>query len=378
VAKEKKKFGLIAVLLLFIVYFFAAARPVPIETILTPRWLTSLESDYPVFIGENSPGPAVQEAPASADSAYSGQPAPFILGNRFGYVDSRGLFSLNRIKTGYVSLAETYWSEYEAEPEVLEIHNPFSGETIKIEKGRGYPLFLDNRSFLIGDEQTALSALDNSGAVLWTYDFAAPLTCIDAAGGIILTGSLDGVVEIISGNGKRIFSFEPGGSRLSVILGCTVSRDGSRRGILSGIDDQRFLLLERFGGPENSEYKVVYHEFLEDGFRRAVFISFVDQDSRIVFEREGGVGMYKINDHGGLKIPLDGNITALDNSGGGGLLFIITAPQPEQKKLIVLRFPDKIIMEAPFKSETAFLGRSGSRIYVGGGMTLAAFDLEKR
>ncbi|MDR2257818.1 MAG: WD40 repeat domain-containing protein [Treponema sp.] len=373
-AKEKRKFGLIAVLLLFVVYFFIAARPIPMETILTPRWLTSLGSDYPVFIGENVPGPETE----AADSEYSDTLLPFTLGNRFGYVDSRGRFSLNRIKTGYVSLAETYWSEYEAEPEILEVHNPFSGETIKIEKGRGYPFFLDNRIFLIGEEQTTLSALDNSGAVLWTYDFAAPLTCIDAAGGIILTGSLDGVVEIISGGGKQLFFFEPGGSRLSVILGCTVSRDGSRLGIISGIDEQRFLLLERFGGPENSEYKVVYHEFLEDGFRRAVHVSFIDEDNWIIFEREGGLGMYKINNRSSFKIPLAGEITAIDNNGGGDLLFIITSPREEQKKLIALRLPGRIVMEAPFKSGTAFLGRSGSRIYVGGGMTLAAFELEKR
>jgi hypothetical protein len=375
VAKEKKKIGFIAVFLLFVIYIFGAARPIPVETILTPRWLSSLESDRPVFIGENSPRPGLQEHPVSGNPD---QPLPFTLGNRFGYVDSLGRFSLNRIKTGYVSLAETYWSEYEAEPEVLEVHNPFSGETINIEKGRGYPLFLDNRIFLIGHEQTSLSALDNSGAVLWTYNFGAPLTCVDAAGGIILTGSLDGVAEIINDNGKQLFAFEPGGSRLPVILGCTVSRDGARLGIISGIDKQRFLLLERFGSAENNEYKVVYHEFLEDGFRRAVHISFIDQDNRIVFERERGIGMYKINSRDSLKIPLDGDVTAIDNSGDGGLLFIITAPRADQKKLITLRLPGKIVMEAPFKSSTAFLGRSGSRLYIGGGMTLAAFELEKR
>jgi hypothetical protein len=376
VAKGKKKFGLIAVLLLFVVYFFAAARPVPVETILAPRWLASVESDYPVFIGENPLGPGLQETPA--DAVYPDQLLPFTLGSRFGYVDLRGRFLLNRIKTGYVSLAENYWSAYEAEPELLEIHNPFSPETIKIEKGRGYPLFLDNRIFLIGNEQTTLSALDGSGAVLWTYDFAAPLTCIDAAGGIILTGSLDGVVEILSDRGKQLFSFEPGGSRLSVILGCTVSRDGSRLGIISGIDDQRFLLLERFGGGDTTEYKVAYHEFLEDGFRRAVFISFIDKDNWIVFEREGGIGIYKTGSRGSMKVPLDGEIMAVDNNGSEGLLFLVTSPQVEQKKLIALRLPGRIIMEAPFKSDTAFLGRSGSRLYIGGGMTLAAFDLENR
>jgi hypothetical protein len=45
VAKEKKKYWLIIGLSVFVVYIFVAAQPVPVETILVPRWLSSLESD---------------------------------------------------------------------------------------------------------------------------------------------------------------------------------------------------------------------------------------------------------------------------------------------------------------------------------------------
>jgi hypothetical protein len=373
VAKEKKKYWIIAGLVLFIGYFFAAPRPIPQETVLSARWLASLESDYPVYIGD-----APKAGDAGEGAAAPGPLLPFTLGERFGYVDGRGRFALNRVKSGYVSLSDNYWSEYEREPETLDIHNPLDGETLALEKSRGYPMFPGGRMFLMGGEGNSISALDGDGRTLWTYDFAAPLTCIDAAGGIVLTGSLDGVVEVLDDNGRQLFSFEPGGSRLSVILGCAVSRDGSRLGIIAGLDDQRFLLLERFGDAANGEYKVVYHEFLEDGFRREVFISFIEDDNWIVFERDGGLGVYKISARRSSKIPLPGAINAIDTSGGGGLLFIVSSPREGQKTLIALRLPDRIIMEAPFKSGTAFLGRSGSRIYTGGGTTLASFELEKR
>lgn len=377
-AQEKKKYWVITGLLLFIVYFFAAARPIPRETILSPRWLSSLDSDYPVYIGENFAGSESEEIEKTADQEPAGPLIPFYLGDRFGYVDAQGFFFMNQIKKSSLSLAENYWTEYGAEPERLEVFNPRGGLVTVIEKSRSYPLFLDNRIFLVGNEQNTLSALDDAGNILWTYDFAAPLTCVDAAGGIVLAGSLDGVVEVLDNQGKRLFSFEPGGSRLSVILGCAVSGDGARLGIISGIDDQRFLLLERFGGTTAGEYKVVYHEFLEDGFRRGVYISFIEQDSHVVFERQGGLGIYKISARRSSKISLEGEIDAIDNSGGGGLLFVISSPREGQKKLITLRLTGRIIMEAPFKSETAFLSRSGSRIYTGGGMTLASFELERR
>jgi hypothetical protein len=378
VAQEKKKYWIIAGLLLFFIYFFAAARPLPRETVLSSRWLSSLDSDYPVYTGENFAVPEGGDAGNSFPPEAGDPLIPFSLGDRFGYVDSRGFFPMNRIKRSYVSLAENYWAEYELEPENIEVFKPRGGLAVRIEKSRSYPLFLDDRIFLVGNERNTLSALDDSGNILWTYDFAAPLTCVDAAGGIILAGSLDGVVEVLDNRGKLVFSFEPGGSRLSVILGCAVSGDGSRLGIISGVDDQRFLLLERFGGTANNEYKVVYHEFLEDGFRRGVYISFIEGDSQIVFERQGGLGIYKISARRSSKIPLEGEINAIDNSGGGGLLFVITSPREGQKKLIALRLAGRIVMEAPFKSETAFLSRSGDRIYTGGGMTMAAFELEKR
>ena len=123
---------------------------------------------------------------------------------------------------------------------------------------------------------------------------------------------------------------------------------------------------------------MVYHEFLGDGFRRPVNITFVDEDRWIAFEREGGVGVYEISSRQGTKVPLDGEIAAIDEAGGQGLLFVITAPSAVRKKLTGIRLPGRIIMEAPFKSGAAFLGRKGPRLFVGGGSTLVSFELEKK
>jgi hypothetical protein len=235
-------------------------------------------------------------------------------------------------------------------------------------------LFLDGKIFLIGENQTSLSLADESGEILWTYDFAAPLTSIDANSDLILTGSLDGTVEILTSSGKRIYTFSPGGSRLAVILGCRISKDGSRLAIVSGYDDQRFLILERFG----DSYRVVYHEFLDDGFRHAVHISFIANDRWIVFERRGGVGLYEIEPRRSIMVPLSGTVIALDETGDNGLIFVINSLGGQSKSLAAIRLPGTIVMEAAFQSENAFFSRRGSEIYVGGGMTLASFELEMR
>lgn len=363
--KKKKKYWFASVVLFFVGYVLIAARPVPVETILSPQWLSSLESAYPDASGRD-------EAPENRDLI------PFQLGNRFGYVGADGRFTINQERGGYISLSKEYWAEYDPVPGVIEVRNPLNEKILTIENPQGYPLFLDKKIFLLNNEQNSLSALDDGGKVRWTYDFAAPITVIDAAAGFILAGSLDGTVEVLNDQGQRIFFFEPGGSRLSVILGCAISRDGSKLAIISGIDDQRFLLLDRFGDAGSTEYRVIYHEFLDDGFRRAVHVSFIDDDTRIVFECQGGLGIYHINTRTNVKIPLEGEIAALDGTGSDRLLFAVTSQSKQQKRLVAIRLPGTIIIEAPFKSGTAFLSREGSRIYVGGGMTLASFELDKK
>jgi hypothetical protein len=369
--KDKKKYRFLIGFLIVVVYFFVAAKPIPVETVLTPQWLISLESGYPLYFEE---GKGVRSGDIPEPAA-DGEPLfPFILGDRFGYFNRDGTFVLNRTVNGNVSISETYWAEYEAVPRSIEIREIRKEAPVEISEPRGYPFFIDNRIFLINEEQNSLAVLDNEGKRLWTYDFAAPVTDIDAAADLILTGSLDGMVELLDISGKRVFSFEIGGSRYSAVYGCRISRDGSKLAIIAGFDDQRFLLMERLG----DSYKVAYHEFLSDGFRRPVHISFIDNDRWVVFESEGCLTLYNIGARNSIKLPLEGDVIALDSSGTDNLLFVVTSQSDRKKQLVEIRLPNDIIMKAPFSSKNIFLTRQGQRLYVGGGSTMASFALSKR
>jgi hypothetical protein len=362
---KAKGIWIVALVVLFLTYFFMASRPIPLETVLVPCWLNSIESGTPISLN-GSPIPTDEE-----------EKIPFSLGNRFGYISRNGHFFINQIKKANVSLSRERWAEYEAEPDSVTIRDCGGEAVTVIEDPRGYPFFLDRRIFLINSEQNAISAVDTTGAVEWTYECAAPLTCVDAAASLVLVGTLDGAVGLLDNGGRQIFSFEPGGSRYLIILGCAISRDGSRIALVSGIDDQRFLVLERFGSGSN-DYKVAYHEFLDDGFLRPVYISFIETDRWIVFERGGGLGFYNINSREAGKVALNGEISAISQSGGQGMVFVVISRNKNAHELIGIRLPGRVIIESPFKSEEVFLGRMDSRLIIGGGQTLAAFDLEKR
>ncbi|MDR2095871.1 MAG: WD40 repeat domain-containing protein [Treponema sp.] len=363
VLEKKKKLIILACCGLFVLYTVIAARPVPVETILVKNWLSSLESDYPI------------QLQGKAGETASGYPVPFELGTRFGYIGADGRFLINKNKRNYVSMSPERWSEYGRIPRSIEIRNPADELLQTIEDPSGYPQFLDGRVFLVGKERTSISAFDENSKMLWNHDYGSTLTCLDAAAGFVLSGSLDGAVEFVDSSGNLVFPvYYPGGSRVSVIAGCALSRDASRFAIISGIDDQRFLLLERF----EESYKVIYHEFLTDGFRRPVHISFIDNDGKIAFERKEGLGIYDIKLRKSYTIPLDGEIIDIDDTGNERLLFLITGQSETAKRLVVIRLPYTIIMEAPFKSGTEFLGRDGRRLYVGGGTAVSSFNIERK
>jgi hypothetical protein len=367
---NKYNYWLLISVIIFVVYFFLAARPIPMEMVLVPQWLSSTESNYPLYFNGAS-------APSGEDAVVDGENGlllPFRLGNRFGYVDAYGKFSINRERKAALSISDDYWAEYEAVPREIDIRDPWDKQAVLIPKGRGYPLFLDGRLFMINAEQNSLEVFDLLGKSLWIYDFGAPVTDIDAASGFVLAGLLDGTVELLDENGKRVFFFEPGGSRLSAIYACRISRDGTKLAIVSGYDEQRFLFLERLG----DSYKVSYHEFVSDGFRRVVHLAFIDQDRKVVFEREGGIEIYDVNSRTNVKVELDGRINRFDGSGEDDLLFMITSQSESRKELVGIRLSGEIIVEAPFRSGTAFLRRKAERLYVGGGGTIASFGLERK
>jgi hypothetical protein len=354
--KNKKAILLAAGLAVFAGYFIAAARPLETETVLKPEWYASVETGFPMD--------------SAADAAQ--RLTPFQLAGRFGYVDDAGRFLINREQKGYVSMSPSYWSEYTSIPASLDIMTPGGTEAFTIDNPGGYPLFLDGRLFVLGKDQCSVSAYSSSGALEWTYESAAPITDMDAAGGLVLLGSLDGAIELLGSSGQRVFYFVPGGSRLEVILGCRISRDGSLLAVVSGIDEQRFLLLEKSG----NSYNTVYHEFLGVGFRRGIQMAFIGGDSYCIFECEGGAAIANTRGNRNIRrIKISGDI--IDIADTPQLVFCVSSPGSDKKNLTAISLDGGLIMNAPFKSGETFLYPGSGGVILGGGKVIASFSLDE-
>jgi hypothetical protein len=342
---------------IFLLYAFLAASPIPEEDVLIKGWIRSFESAYTTGNEEHELYPFQIGLPGAV---------------RFGYFDKTGVLTVNQFSQKNVSLSGNRFVEFDAVPRSLEIKDRNNETVQRFENTNGYPLFLNDRLYLVHYEQNAISELTDDGSIAWTYAFASPLTCIAGARGSILAGTLDGTVELLDEKGSRVFFFETGGSRITCIYGAAISRDLSYIAVVSGIDDQRFLLFEQYGG----SYRVTHHEFIGDGRRRPVWIRFLDNDTRLAFEYEDGLGIYDMKSRTTHRIPLDGEIAAIDNE-GSGLLFLVTANET-RKYLTGILYPSSIILKSPFQSTDVFLHRSGDTLFIGSDRSLVSFIIDKR
>jgi hypothetical protein len=122
----------------------------------------------------------------------------------------------------------------------------------------------------------------------------------------------------------------------------------------------------------------VYHEFLEGGFRRPVHVTFTGNDRWVIFERSGGLGVYDLGTRRLRKVDIEGDIQAIDQSGNMGIVFIIVSHSANEKELVGLKLPGKVILEMPFRSGDVFFDRIDSQLLIGGGQALISFDIGKR
>jgi hypothetical protein len=358
-AKIKAHYTYIIWSVIFIIYAFFAARPVGEETVLSLKWLTSLDSSAPVELE-------------------SGNLVPFNFGGRYGYVDKDGAFTVNSPKHGYIEQSDSLFAEFSGREKKIAVNDSHGLNVFTMEDQYGYPFFRGERIFVIHSEQSSISEIDKSNNILWTYDFSSPLTCADASEDILVAGTIDGTIEIINKKGVKLYSGEPSGSRINAIYGCAASPSGTKAAVISGIDHQRFLVIEFSGGI----WRITHHEFLGEGFRRPVFVKFVDGEQRIAYERDGGIAIYDFSLRTCTVVPLDGTIAGIDDypatGGSPSMLFVALSETAAKKKLIAINYPGNVLLQAPFSGDSAFIKRSGSILFLGGSNKLAAFQIGKQ
>ena len=368
--KGKNKFIFIGVIILLVIYIFAAAVPMRKDIYLMPKWSSPMPK---VQTGQMYSG----EAGASADELkqrFAGKtPIPFSLGNLFGYFTEDG--EILRVETAEERFSASFyaWTRYPQKPLFTDIYKP---EEFDLEKPflrinePGYVYLDKDRIFLFEPEGSSLSEYDNTGKKLWNYTHTFPITAFQSSKAGCVVGHSDGLLVCLDSEGNTLFSFYPGGSTYQAIMGAAISEDGKQVLCLCGLDKQRVALINISG----RQHKIVFHSSFGEDLRRQAFASFDKSGHFAVFESAEGIGIIDCRNLTLSLIKEEGFIAGLGFQDKSALLTVLLK-KDDECSLLLINPPDLMIGKTKFKSENAFLIQKENKIYIGTDENITALDI---
>jgi len=339
-------------LILITVYYFLFPRGSGKELIVSPDSLTILEAT----------GSTVSSSSTTASVIRNG--------NNAGYLDSDHEL-LNFFKAERMAV-DQHWIAVSGD-NGLSLMEP-DGRLISRIPDTGYPVTRNGQLFLYRNDSGTLSKINpQNGRRLWTKEFISPITVLDGIPGKTLVGLLDGRMELIDDTGKALLDYSPGGSRVEAVYGGALSGDGSKIALISGLDPQRFVLLEE----RKNGYRPVAHHDTGTDFRRLVSIDFIRNDRQVLYENNGYVNVVNLNDYGIHPLNLSGRlVNVIDNPVRDTLLLFGKDEGNDTMKILTRH--DITLFESSLPSDTAEIVRDRDYALIVSGNSIAVLGFSIR
>jgi hypothetical protein len=189
VRKKQPVRVLFAAIAFIVFYFILFPYPLGRELVAHPRWAIP-----------------VPTAPGTTPSGAQGTPAPFQLGNLFGYVEGDGTVLYAGATPYRVALSAGGFVNYTRLGTDWILQDP-SGRRVTTFSGSGYPLLgpEGSRLFNVKSDLSGIIELDHGGGLLWERDFPTMMTTASLQGDLLFVGLLGGSLQLLDGTGHLVF-----------------------------------------------------------------------------------------------------------------------------------------------------------------------------
>jgi len=337
----------VIVVLSLAAYFLAFAEPLSPELTAMPRWYRALE-----------PTPETGEA---------GERMAFSAGDRYGYFSPDGSVFIMADAPGGASLSDAAYVVPVAGGGTVPLRS--ADGAVLAELGAGEPFFSGGRLYSAAADGSAVAAYDASGARSWSYSFPSVVSAFCSVPDLVVAGTVDGWMEGIGPSGEALFSFAPGGSRLSVILGVAASADGEWVAAVSGIDPQRLVVL----GRGRDEYRVVSHRYLDSDYREPVSVAILDRWGLAMYRRPDGIGVRALDGSVDALLPVKADSFEVTPDEGRGIAYFI-ARRAGGSEIVAFSPPARVLGRVPLPPDASYVRFSGGSVFLGAPGWLARFD----
>lgn len=282
---------------------------------------------------------------------------PFIYKDRAGYfsTDLKESWGMD-ISDGITLLSNSYINSTRG-LDIIKVID-FEGETKYAIEDSGHPFSIEDRLFVISRDRKSLSEIVH-GEKKWTKVFNYIITSIDANKNSVVLGFVKGFFMVLDSEGEIFFSYEPGGSRVSIIYSVAISEDDRYVAIISGLDPQRFILYEK----RETEYKPLYAINLKEEIRKSMNI-FITQDNNFVFI-EGLYGYYIVNINTQSSIFTESNFSLQDVQYMPELdIYMVHSGAVNYHDIKLLTPDNRILLEKNFVAESVSVSTLDHSMYI--------------
>ena len=292
----------------------------------------------------------------------------------FGYANVDGEVFLWQKTFFDVALSANSFINYSRAPRNLVLQNA-RGEFLQSLPRTSYPAFNPSGSqlFLIAADSTGLRRINLDDEVIWRREFPTLMTCMYLSERYSLVGLLDGTVRMIDDDGSQVVSVVTEGSRVPVVLGCTLDSSAERIGGISGIDPQRAFVYQI----RDSQQTDIRYWNLDTEYRREMRVLFSEDDRYLYIEGNQSLLVWNYAAKNVTRLDLAGQFRELCEEGQEGWITVISAT-PIGHWVQIFHREGALLFEGITDREDMRVQQQGSRMIMSSGSYLVGADYELR
>ena len=334
-----------------ILYIVFAFRLPGDELQLIPRWTVSVINESDALVVSNN-------------NQYA-----FKLGQNLGYFTPEGDVIFSESFPYMATISNSNWATYASNAENIPFYDK-AGNLVGNIPASGFPFFSDVGNYLLLPGGCGFSALFADGTINWTYEDISPITAFSPYEKGVFVGYANGKLINFSKDGAILFSSVPSGSNYPVVLGGAASSSGALTACVSGIDKQRFILMET----SNRQTKIIFHEFLEGNLREQTFVKFSKDNTKVFFNEKNGLGIVDVNNLKASHLSVEGKILAIEEMDDLNLFFVLTKKDNNYKVYIIENICN-LIGSFYFKANYGFILTKDNMLYTGADTTITKTEV---
>ncbi len=293
-----------------IVYIIFSAKPLSKEIQLLPEWTLDTETAE------------IPDADEKSKADYS-EAVPFKLGQTLGYVSADGKL-LNKISFPYkAAVTQNFYTVYGTASEKIDFFTP-GGEKAGTISDTGFPYFTEEKKFVFLPGGAAFELLNDDGNRKWLYEGSTPVIAFSSSKSGVIAGFADGNVIAFNNDGDIIQQYKPGGSTYEVIYGAAISDSARYAATLSGQENQRFVISEKFSEQADSTSSIIFYKTMDKELNRQVVVKFTRDEKNVYYASADGVGLVNLKTLKDTMIPVKGRVLSIKESDDGCEMFILS------------------------------------------------------